>query len=336
LGEFVHKKGDLAMRSKILVVTSSEVSDVESVLNFLPREDTFVFKTDYFENYGVTQETSSGTDTFSITDDSSRIESSDISSIWYRRPGKKQQGMGDLELADKQYAEQEVSRFLRALWNSQYPHNVLWVNHPYLSWKIECNKQLQIKEACKAGLDVPNSIVTNDHERARDFLSKHGACILKTFGTFSKDEEGWPMGVYTTPITLQDLEANLDELKLCPVILQSYIPKRLELRVTVVGDNVFACAIHSQDSDRTKHDWRKYDFVNVKHEVFELPQYVKDRLLTCMRSWGLKFGAIDMVITPDDRYVFLEVNPAGQWGWIEDLTQLPIAEAIATLLKNGR
>lgn len=144
------------------------------------------------------------------------------------------------------------------------------------------------------------------------------------------------MGVYTTPITLQDLEANLGELKLCPVILQSYIPKRLELRVTVVGDNVFACAIHSQDSDRTKHDWRKYDFVNVKHEVFELPQYVKDRLLACMRTWGLKFGAIDMVITPNDHYVFLEVNPAGQWGWIEDLTQLPIAEAIATLLKNGR
>ena len=55
-----------------------------------------------------------------------------------------------------------------------------------------------------------------------------------------------------------------------------------------------------------------------------------------MRTWGLKFGAIDMVITPNDHYVFLEVNPAGQWGWIEDLTQLPIAEAIATLLKNGR
>lgn len=321
------------MQNKILVVTSSEVSDVESVLDFLPQEDTFVFKTDYFENYGVTQEISSGTDVFSITNGSSRIGSSEIASIWYRRPGKKQNGMENLEPPDKQYAEQEVFRFLRALWNSQCSHDILWVNHPYLSWKIECNKQLQVKEAFRVGLNVPATIVTNDYERARDFLSKHVTCILKTFGTFAKDEEGWPMGVYTTPVTLQDLDSNRQELRFSPIILQGYVPKKLELRVTVVGDNVFACAIHSQDSEKTKHDWRKYDFANVKHEIFKLPQDVKNKLLACMRTWGLKFGAIDMVITPNDRYVFLEVNPAGQWGWIEDLTQLPIAETIANLLK---
>lgn len=104
--------------------------------------------------------------------------------------------------------------------------------------------------------------------------------------------------------------------------------------MTVVGDRVFTCAIHSQDSEKTMHDWRRYDFDNVRHEAYQLPAEVEAKILGFMSATGLIFGAIDMVLTPQGDYVFLEVNPQGQWGWIEEFTGLPIARAIAELLAN--
>ncbi len=117
-------------------------------------------------------------------------------------------------------------------------------------------------------------------------------------------------------------------------MVQEYVPKDVELRVTIVGRKVFACAIHSQDSELTKHDWRKYDFGNVRHELCTLPGEVEQNLIALLRFWNLSYGAIDLVRTPDGRYVFLEINPNGQWGWIEELTGAPIAETIAETLAN--
>jgi len=99
--------------------------------------------------------------------------------------------------------------------------------------------------------------------------------------------------------------AYAEAVSLCPVVLQAYVPKRLELRVTVVGQQAFAAEIHSQATHRTRVDWRRY-------------------------------GTIDLILTPDDRYVFLELNSAGEYGWIEDLTGLPISDAIAGFLLGDR
>jgi glutathione synthase/RimK-type ligase-like ATP-grasp enzyme len=69
-----------------------------------------------------------------------------------------------------------------------------------------------------------------------------------------------------------------------------------------------------------------------RHEAFTLPQAVEDKLRTLMKRLGLDFGCIDLVLTPEGQYVFLEVNPAGQWGWIESATGMPISESIAAEL----
>ena len=119
-----------------------------------------------------------------------------------------------------------------------------------------------------------------------------------------------------------------------PLMAQEYIEKKLELRVTIVGQKVFACAIYSQDSERTKEDWRRYDFDNVRHEQYQLPKEVEAHLMEFMAVCNLTFGAIDMILTPSGRYVFLEINPSGQFGWIEDLTNMPISKAIAETLSN--
>jgi glutathione synthase/RimK-type ligase-like ATP-grasp enzyme len=114
------------------------------------------------------------------------------------------------------------------------------------------------------------------------------------------------------------------------------VPKRVELRITVVGDQVFAAEIHSQKAKRTRIDWRRYDLAHTPHYPHTLPDEVRRSCVELVRRLGLCYGAIDMVLTPDGRYVFLEINPNGQFLWIEQLTGMPISDAICDLLASGR
>ena len=119
------------------------------------------------------------------------------------------------------------------------------------------------------------------------------------------------------------------------MIFQAYVPKRFELRITVVGQQVFAAEIHSQHTNHTRHDWRRYDLDETPHFPHALPPDVAQRCIQLVQELGLCYGAIDMVLTPDDRYVFLEINPSGQYLWIEQLTGLPITDALCDLLIAG-
>src|SRR5439155_14491583 len=93
--------------------------------------------------------------------------------------------------------------------------------------------------------------------------------------------------------------------------------------------------IHSQATNHTRYDWRRYDFCKTPHRPHALPAEVQARCVRLVRRLGLCYGAIDMVLTPDGRYVFLEINPNGQYLWIEQETGLPISDAICDLLMQG-
>jgi glutathione synthase/RimK-type ligase-like ATP-grasp enzyme len=114
------------------------------------------------------------------------------------------------------------------------------------------------------------------------------------------------------------------------VIFQEYVPARFDVRVTVVGDRIFAAAIHSQDTQYLVDFC--IDMNRAKVEPHDLPTDVATRLAEFMQRLGLVYGANDMRLTPDGRYVFLEVNPAGQWLFIEGRTGQPITTAVAETL----
>ena len=124
-------------------------------------------------------------------------------------------------------------------------------------------------------------------------------------------------------------------MRYAPVIIHEYVPADVDLRVTVVGSEVFPAAIHSQDSAYPV-DFRM-DMANTRIEADELPADVSERLLELMARLGIVYGAIDLRRTPDGRHVFLEVNPAGQWLFVELATEQPIAAAVAReLLAHDR
>jgi hypothetical protein len=133
----------------------------------------------------------------------------------------------------------------------------------------------------------------------------------------------------TRVFTESDLPS-LAGLPQCPMMFQRYVEKRFEYRVTVVGQEVFACRIDSQRAGgATAIDWRNYDIARTPHHGVKLDADLSARLVRLVGSLGLTYGAADLVEGTDGEFYFLEVNPQGQWLWIEDLTELPISMSIA-------
>lgn len=120
-----------------------------------------------------------------------------------------------------------------------------------------------------------------------------------------------------------------------PSIFQPVIPKAYELRITVVGKKIFAAKIYSQDDVETALDWRRKPKLNdfaVKMEQTKLPVKAESKIFAFMKEIGLKFGCIDMIVTPEGEYIFLEINPNGQWYFVQLKTEVQIAKEIAKLL----
>jgi glutathione synthase/RimK-type ligase-like ATP-grasp enzyme len=196
-------------------------------------------------------------------------------------------------------------------------------------------KAAQLRIAGALGFELPPTLFTNSPEEFLEFYRQHNGNIVSKLAGFSFfDTVGDTFTRYTEVVSQRDV-SYARSVQYCPVIFQAYVPKRVELRITVVGRQVFAAEIHSQATNHTRHDWRRYDLYQTPHAVHELPHEVAEMCVRLVEQLGLCYGAIDMVLTPDGRYVFLEINPNGQYLWIEGLTGLPISDAICDLLISG-
>jgi glutathione synthase/RimK-type ligase-like ATP-grasp enzyme len=141
--------------------------------------------------------------------------------------------------------------------------------------------------------------------------------------------------LYTSEVRQEDLE-EAEMLRHCPMVFQERISKARELRIACVGENFFVGAIDASTSSRGRIDWRLSGPGECSWQADDIPDDVSLRLKALMRSFGLVYGAIDMIGTSDGEYVFLEVNPGGEWGMLERDLGLPISEALAdALIKDG-
>jgi glutathione synthase/RimK-type ligase-like ATP-grasp enzyme len=205
-----------------------------------------------------------------------------------------------------------------------------WINSHQAVQFAENNKLYQQMIAAECGLEVPETVASNDPKVVQEFAAKDGKILAKLFGYSPVIPDGY--ACYSSIFREDELRRNSRAIALCPLYCQRYIEKVHEYRVMVIGNEVLACRIDSQASDRTRVDWRRYDFKNVSHVMEKLPDDVEASLLRFMQRMNLRYGAIDLVKHPDGRFIFLEVNPSGQWEWIQYLAKLPIPEAVARML----
>jgi MvdD-like protein with pre-ATP grasp domain len=324
------------MKPEVLIITNSRDESVDLVLDQLSafRKVVYRLNTDTLGTSQLFTLLRAGSmESVFLDTDSSRCDLSEVSSVWWRRPDVPTLPQ-PMRSDYRKFAEQE---WTTALWSMYTTLDAFWVNAPLIGFRLlEHNKLYQMKIAAAIGLRVPETIVSNHVGELMAFSRRHnGVLAAKTLkGHILEDAAAEPYLIYTNVITTSDIERFSKDIPLAPVMAQEYIPKKLELRITAVGTELFACAIHSQDSERTRHDWRRYDFERVRHEVFILPTATAKKLTSLMRVVGLQFAAMDLVLTPEDEIVFLELNPNGQWSWIEALTGLPISRSLAQLLAH--
>lgn len=248
-----------------------------------------------------------------------------LKSIYFRAPVYLRENYRPNLSLDEQLSRSQWAAFIRSLTVFE---DVLWVNHPQATYKAEI-KPYQLYVARKLGFDVPKTIVTNTPHH--DMLGKEEKVIIKTLDPVILQEDSLEAFIYTN--TVESDELLKSDISGAPVILQEALIPKVDVRVTVVGDEVFAVDIR-QNGKGIDGDWR-LEKDNVRYSKIDLPPEIRERCIALVRGLGLKFGGIDFALH-DGKYFFLEINPTGEWAWLLDRTKLRIDDEIARLLLRGR
>ena len=260
----------------------------------------------------------------------------EISSIWNRRPFPPEVLPHHTGQINREFIAAELKSTLDG---ALMALDCQWVNRPQAN-RAAAYKLAQLRKASQLGFTVPETLISANPTKIRAF-ENHLSCSgrrlvgkLVSQGPPRAPSPSEQYVVFTQILNKSDLVADA-ALSACPAIYQEYVEKLFELRVTVVGNKVFACKIDSQATERTQVDWRRYDLPNTPHQPYQMAAEVEAQCLALTRHFGLSYSAIDLIVRPDGTTVFLEMNPNGQWGWIEEITGQPIASALAQLLGRG-
>jgi len=310
----------------VLLVTASYDTAADSVSQCLEqmgipafRLDTDLFpseiKATFDLNYGLTLENSRDF-----------VNSNQIMSVWYRRnvaPALP----AHLDEYDREFCTRESRAFLEGTLMSIPTGR--WLSNPTAIWRAE-HKLYQLTIARQLGFHVPPTVVTND-ETATQRFTKNRRTIGKAVSSGYIDSPNGYRAIFTTALASNDLD-DLSGLDVSPVIFQEEVQKTSDIRITVIGEEVFAAEILSQSHPSSATDWRATENPDLQHRVHNLPTQQKQQCLALVRRLGLKFGAIDLALTLDGQYVFFEINPNGEWLWLQDQLGFPIADRIAQWL----
>lgn len=240
----------------------------------------------------------------------------DFSNVWYRRPER---------LLSSQIPDSPEGKCVLDEWSEClegfFAHipRIRWMNFPAAN-ALASRKLEQLSKAQQFGLTIPDTIVTQDSEALRAFFSKHkGEVIVKPLGRASVERPDSEMDsiIFTNMVRESDLE-NLDDLAQCPTLFQSSVRKLSDVRITMVDGDFHSYELTAKDSDgKQRCDIRRNNMADVDYRELFLPQDVTDSLIRLVNHYGLRFAAIDMAVADDGQWYFFEVNPNGQWAWLD-------------------
>ena len=319
----------------ILIVTNRQDQTADFlILELKNRKSDYVrFNTEDFpEKVLLTWKIEGGVINGYLTFPKRRIWLNEITSIWYRRPVSPLPASKIIDQESRNFVVEESHTALEGLWRTLAS---FWISNPD-NIRLAENKLYQLKLATQVGFNVWPTIVTTDTISAKDFYQENGCDVIYKPLRKGRLVRGENQSFIFTNLIEHDAIGDFSNIKYAPCLLQKYIHKSAELRVTVIGDKVFAVSIESQKIPDAVHDWRRAQG-DLVHRLFELPYQVEEKCRNLVKKLGLEFGALDLIVTPDNEYVFVEINPNGQWAWIQQLCpEIPLRETLADLLIKGR
>lgn len=253
----------------------------------------------------------------SATSDIIKINLNAVDTVWLRRLNDSYFDMSRVHPDDRNIVLKELSRLSEAIFSLTSLRAKTSINPldaQFGSWQ----KTIQLVAAAKAGLSIPDTAITNDPDTVAQLMDLHESVLFKPFSQRSWSESGKKYVHHASRVgkeILQDRSA----IELCPGIYQNYIQKLYELRIVVMGETLIAYKLDSQALPSAATDWRGDITQRMSISLYDdLPSDIIDKILRFMRAMNLNFGSIDMIVTSDNEFVFLEVNEQGQFLWLDE------------------
>ena len=253
-----------------------------------------------------------------------KISETELKSIYYRAPiYLRPHQRKHLSIEEKISREQWIS-FLRSL---MIFDNVYWINHPQHTFLSE-NKPYQLKIGKNVGFNIPKTIITNKIPNAKF----NNQVAIKTLEPIIFEIDKKESFIYTNILNSNDLK-NYD-LSNTPLIIQEALIPKIDIRVTITPNTIYAVSI-TRNNSGIDEDWRtKKDYL--EYNLIKLPEHVEKNCFRLLKKLKLEFGCIDL-IKKNETYYFIEINPTGEWDWLMYNLNLNIDEDIANLLiKRGK
>ncbi|BCJ73174.1 ATP-grasp ribosomal peptide maturase [Catellatospora sp. IY07-71] len=259
-----------------------------------------------------------------------RVDLDSLSGVWYRRPTAFAFDPAMSE-AEQQFARNEA---LHGIGGIMRATDCLWINRPDVDAVAEL-KPYQLQVAKRHGFRTPRTLLTNDPQEVAALVKATDRPVVykALTGGVIHYPGAFPSGLFTTVVGDEVLE-HADRVRHTMCMFQEYVDKAYEVRLTVVGNTYFPVVIDSQSMPTTAVDWRGEN--HLPYGPYRpLPDDVVERTQRLLAELGIVYAAIDFIVTPDGEHVFLEVNPGGQFMWMQHDLQLPLSEAVADLLCAG-
>lgn len=311
------------MTETVLIVAEEPDAHAEIVAERVAQlgGETVVFDTASFPTAGSLSVRYGDEDGFALTTDDWQVDETELAGVWWRRTNPYEPSPAIEDDRVRNFVRQE-SRHAFHGWLHTLGDRVV---NPITADRRAARKPYQLALAESVGLTVPETLVTNEPEEVERFRSANDGTVFKVLQAPS-----WRMAE-TRRLTDEAME-RLDRVADAPVIFQAEIDKADELRVTVIGDEVFPATVEPRP-EGAQLDWRLDPHAPV--DSYDLPERVGERLIALLDRLGLHMGVFDLAVTPDGEYVFFEVNPQGQWLFVELRTGQRISEALAATLLSA-
>jgi ATP-grasp ribosomal peptide maturase len=306
----------------VLVLTSEEDVTADMVVHRLTQQGTPVLRVDPADIPGrvalTARITAGGEGAGHLTTDRHRVALDDIRSVWLRRPGRP----GAAATEQREFVTVETERaFYGALRATGAP----WMNHPDAVARSRY-KPWQLHAARGAGLRVPDTLFTTEPAAAERFAAGGPLVVKSVSGRHPEDP---PLTLATCRVDPAADFAGVAESATC---LQTEVKKVADLRLTVVGAEMFPCFIEPKDGQTL--DWRWLPPEECAWSIRDIPGNLQAAVQRYMAAAGLVYAALDFAVTADGDFLFLEANSGGQFGFVEITTDAPISQAIATWLDH--
>lgn len=318
------------MASTVLVVTALEDFTADKVIAALNEREVPVVRVDPADigpalSFGFSIGADSPAWGGRLRTASRTVELGEVAAVYYRRPTPYAARYQHLPSQQRDFAAAEARHGLGGILNNL--HGAMYVNHPAAVSRADF-KPAQLKLFAELGLTIPPTLVTNDVEAARKFAAGHDHVIYKAFRGLPPGEDGRAGAIWAQRV---DPDTFDDTLAVTAHLFQAEIPKTGDVRVTVVGEKVFAQQVAAPDGAL---DWRRGNWDDLIHAPITVPAPIEAALHRYLAAFGLLFGCFDFALTGDgdapEHWTAIECNSNGQWGWLPDAPA--ITEAFADIL----